>query len=439
MKIGVIGSGYVGLVTGICLASLGFKVCIIDSNKSKINKLRKAKVPFFEPRLEDILHTVLKKNKITFSTSMRTMISKSDVIFICVGTPQGRSGKPNLLYINQVKKELSKHIALQKVKRNITIFIKSTVPPKTTKSFQDYFLKKNINNVHFASNPEFLREGSAVHDFFNPDRIIIGSNSPHIKQVAFKIYKKIISKRKIVFTSSQSSEVIKYAANAFLATKISFINEVSRLTEVVNADILEVSNGIGLDKRIGKNFLNAGIGYGGSCFPKDTLALSAEYRSNHIFSPLINAVIKINETQKKELLSKIFSVFTKQELSTKSVLFLGSAFKPYTDDIRDSIGIFILQELSPIIKDIKVYEPIAYKTSMQALKNYKNIHFLKDLKSISYECFHFIVIATEYDTFSNLKISDLKRLKDCMVFDGRNIMSKSLLENNGIKYFGVGR
>ncbi len=438
MKIGIIGSGYVGLVTGACFASAGLDVTIHDKDNSKINKLNKGKVPFFEPGLEDLVTTGIQRKNLRFTSSFKNLLKVSSIIFVCVGTPQRKNGSPNLSFIDNVLEEICIFYENAKDKSDKIVFIKSTVPPNTTNRFNRKLEIRGIYNVLCASNPEFLREGSAVFDFFSPDRIIVGSEDKRVRRSALDLYLKITKKKNIIFTSPQSSELIKYASNAFLATKISFINELSRLADSIDADISEVSRGVGHDKRIGNSFLNAGIGYGGSCFPKDSLALSYVYKKNNLDAKLIDAVIQINHTQKEFFLNKIFSVFKKNQLAEMEILLWGTAFKPNTDDIRESVGIKIAKHLSKLVKKINIYEPVALKNSKLALANLSNISFITEpTRNIAKN--NFLVICTEYNEFNTVSLEKLRLLKEKVIFDGRNILSRDKVLASDIKYYGIGR
>lgn len=437
MNIGIIGAGYVGLVTGTCLASLGFKVTILDNNPRKIKLLKAGKVPFYEPDLEGLIRNATRKHRLTFTHSLPFLLRSAQIYFLCVGTPAKKNGSPNMSFINKALNGISEHFVSKNNYTDRYLFIKSTVPPLTLKKAEKKFSLLGLKKFHFGFNPEFLREGSAVFDFFNQDRIIVGTRSKEVHKIAIKLYRKIISIKKIVFVKPESAEIIKYGANAFLATKISFINEIAKLSEAVKADINEISSGIGLDNRINHSFLNAGIGFGGSCFPKDTLALDYEFNKRKIKSEIVRSVITVNDRQKYFFLEKIFNYYNSATLLTKNVLLLGTAFKSNTDDIRESVGIKIARILSSRVRSIEIFEPYALENTKSELGNIKNIQFHEGVLDISNK-FDFLVICTEHNQFKKLPIKDLLELNDKVIFDGRNLLSKELLSRNGIKYYGMG-
>ena len=445
MKISVIGTGYVGLVTAACFADLGHEVNAYDISNQKISALRKGRIPFFEPNLEKISLASIKKGKLKFTSSLKANISFSDVYFLCVGTPQKPSGEPQLKYIKDYFNDLIKLIKNKKsfiknTKAKKYIFIKSTIPPGTINSLTKLLKKNNLEKkIILSSNPEFLREGSAVSDFMRPDRVILGCDDSNAIKIGKGLYKKLVrSSRKILVTSQASAEIIKYSSNAFLAMKISFVNQISRLSDVMNADINEISKGIGFDKRINPHFLNAGIGFGGSCFPKDVKGLEYVLRQKKLSSDLASATLKINSTQMYYFLDKILKLYSKSELKDKSIALWGLAFKPNTDDIRESVSIKIIQELAPNVKKIFAYDPIASDNAKLKLLSFNNIVFLdSEIDCLSNS--DFLIINTEYPEFKTVSINAYSCLKDKCIFDGRNILDKDKLINSGFKYFGIGR
>jgi len=436
MKITIIGSGYVGLVTGACLAEAGHKVCCIDLDKKKISSLKKSIIPFFEPGLSNIVKKTQNSKKLEFSSSYSEGLSGTEAIFLCVGTPPKKNGDPDLSFLKKAIESINYGLD-PKNKTVIPVFIKSTVPVGTNLFAQKY-LKSFGENAHlvFASNPEFLKEGDAINDFKNPDRIIIGSENKKVIKISQKIYKHFSNSSKLMqFTSIESAELIKYASNAFLATKISFINEMSRICDKVGADIEEIKMGMGADTRIGDKFLNAGIGFGGSCFPKDLDGLIYNFQIAGIKPAIPYATKKANSDQLNYFYKKIKSNIN---LAQSSLLIWGLAFKPNTDDIRESVSLKLIKKLSRNVKSIYVYDPVAMKNAKNELKNYKNIKFSRSKYSSISKC-DALILATEWPEFKNPKISELKRLKTQTVFDGRNYLEMRRLENQSIKYIGVGK
>ena len=435
MKITVIGTGYVGLVTGACLADAGHTVCCLDNDRTKIANLRKNKVPFYEPGLVNIIKKAVKKRSLTFTSSYKSALKESEVIFLCIGTPPNANGSPNLNYLKESLFAISLNI---KANKDLVIFIKSTVPVGTNSKLRDYFFKisKNGSNAIFASNPEFLREGSAVFDFENPDRIIIGASNRYVREISNKIYNKVYKKRNLIqFTTIESAELIKYSSNAFLATKISFINEISRLCDATGANIKEIQKGMGTDPRIGKEFLNAGLGFGGSCFPKDLDGLLYNFHRYGLQSHIALAAKKTNSDQLDFFITKV-----KQNLDLKksSLLVWGLSFKPDTDDIRESVSIKIIERLAKTTKKLFVFDPVANENAKSVLKTLKNVTFCKSQYQHIEKC-DALILATEWKEFLKPDMKNLLKLKKKIVFDGRNAMPKQQLEKNGLSYFGIGQ
>jgi len=435
MKITVIGTGYVGLVTGACLADAGHTVCCLDNDRTKIANLRKNKVPFYEPGLENIIKKAVKKRSLTFTSSYKSALKESEVIFLCIGTPPNKNSSPNLNYLKESLFAISHNI---KANNDLVIFIKSTVPVGTNSKLRDYFFKicKNKTNAIFASNPEFLREGSAVFDFQNPDRIIIGASNRYVREISNKIYNKVYKKRNLIqFTTIESAELIKYSSNAFLATKISFINEISRLCDATGANIKEIQKGMGTDPRIGIEFLNAGLGFGGSCFPKDLDGLLYNFHHYGLQSHIALAAKKTNNEQLDYFITKV-----KQNLDLKksSLLIWGLSFKPDTDDIRESVSIKMIKRLSKTTKKLFVFDPIANEHAKSALNALKNVTFCKSQYQHIEES-DALVLATEWKQFLKPDFKNLLKLKKKIIFDGRNAMPKQQLEMNGLNYIGIGQ
>lgn len=429
MNISIIGSGYVGLVTGACFAELGNKVTCADNDKKKITSLKKGLMPIYEPGLEELVINNMKKGRLKFSSSIKEAVKNSEVIFIAVGTPSLDNGEADLTGIENVAYNIAKNMTSYRL-----IVEKSTVPVETGK-----WVKHTISNyirrgVRFdvASNPEFLREGSAINDFMHPDRIVIGVESKKAENILLNLYKPL--KATIVVTNIKSAELIKHASNAFLATKISFINAVSRICDKVGADILEVAQGMGLDKRIGPSFLNAGVGYGGSCFPKDLDAfVDISEKLGYNFA-LLKSVKDINREQKEYTLKKIRDCLW--IIKNKTIGILGLSFKPNTDDIRNAPSLEIIRELQSEGACIKVYDP----STMEKAKSFlAGVKFCKDSYDAARgsDC---LLVITEWDEFKELDFSKIKKLlRRPVIIDGRNIYDPQSLEKLGFTYVGIGR
>lgn len=432
MNIAIFGSGYVGLVTGTCLANLGNTVICVDIDQERIANLQKNILPIYEPGLQELVIKNVQEKRLFFTTDATTAIQQSDVLFITVGTPSDENGRANLTYVFQVAATIGRHMNSYKV-----IVDKSTVPVGTANQVAAIIKQEQKEKHQFdlISNPEFLREGEAIHDFMNPDRIVIGVESDRAKEMMTRLYKGLERTGKPIFiTDIKSSEIIKYAANAFLATKISFMNQIAQLCEKVGGDVKEVAKGIGLDQRIGSRFLQAGVGYGGSCFPKDVQALTQTAKEAGIEFSLLQAVHEVNNKQKQSLLPKIQKFVG--NLQGKTVAVLGLAFKPKTDDIRDAPSMIIIQQLINNGAKIKVYDPIA----MEAMKKYfPAIEYAESAYDAAKnaDC---VVILTEWDEFRYL---DLNKIKETMtnpaIVDGRNIYDQQEVRRIGFKYVGVGR
>ena len=443
MNLTIIGTGYVGLVTGACFSKLGFKVICLDNDASRIKSLKKGNVPFYEPGLEEIIQLSIKKNAISFTTSYEKACDSADVFFICVGTPDDGKGNASMKFIKSVAKNLSTNLPQSPV----TIFIKSTVPVGTNKLFKDLLLKNSNANlrdridkdIHIASNPEFLKEGAAVEDFMKPDRIIIGTSSDSTKAISRKLYSQLNRRsNKLQFMSVPSAELTKYAANSFLATKISFMNEIANLCEKVGADIDEIRYGIGSDDRIGQKFLYAGLGYGGSCFPKDVQALQSTFKKNGLKPSIVSATHNINQIQYKFFVEKIIQNLSHHgALKQQSIHIWGLSFKPETDDIRDSVALKIIHKLAPKFKTIFAYDPIAIKNAKNELSDYKNVVFCQN-KYSNFKESSALIICTEWKEFWKPDKQKLSLLKNGYIFDGRNILDYRELSKD-IKYLGIGR
>ncbi len=427
MKICVIGTGYVGLVTGVCIADLGNNITCVDIDEKKINNLKKGILPIYEPGLDDLLKR--NKKRIKFTTSIKDGIREASIIFIAVGTPPTKTGEADLTFVKSVAKEIGKNMKSSKI-----IVDKSTVPAGTGDIVESIIEEYSKGKYKFdvASCPEFLKEGSAINDFMNPDRVVIGAKRKEAAEKVAEIFKPLNTK--IIISDIRSAEMIKHASNTFLAMKISFINEVANICERVGADVETVANGMGLDKRIGRMFLNAGAGYGGSCFPKDVAALQCIARSENYEPILLSAVMEVNRQQRKVLLNKIKNMMG--TLEGRQIGVLGIAFKPNTDDIRDAVAIDIIEALLEKGCRIKAYDPVAMPNAKKALKG---VTFSKDAYAAAEnaEC---LVILTEWNEFKELDIKKIKSLmKKPAIVDGRNIYDPAKMKKMGFEYTGIGR
>jgi UDPglucose 6-dehydrogenase len=433
MKISIIGTGYVGLTTGVAFAFLGYEVICMDKDEEKINNLNKGIVPIYEPGLEEMLNKV--KNNIIFTTDIEYAIKKSDVIFICVGTPSREDGSIDMSYFKEAISEIAKVINGYKV-----IVNKSTVPVGTADWVKEEIKKCFKGEFSVVSNPEFLREGSALKDFLEPDRIVIGIEDEKAKEIMTEIYSKINSPK--VITDIRSAEMIKYTANAFLAMKISFINEIANICEKVGADVKEVAKGIGLDKRIGPYFLNAGIGYGGSCFPKDIDGLLTIANTHNYDFKLLKAVTEVNEYQQERFVKKIINILERENGDTVAIW--GLAFKPNTDDVRKSPALKIIKSLIEKGYKINAYDPKAIENAKKELqllgdRYIQNIHFIADPYEVVKDA-DVLALVTEWSEFLNI---DMRKVKDLIrkpyFFDGRNLFDPKEMKKIGFNYEGIGR
>lgn len=433
MNICVIGTGYVGLVTGTCFAEFGLHVTCVDSDREKIALLSRGISPIFEPGLEEMIKKNLREGRLVFTTEMDKAVENSLVIFIAVGTPSKKDGSVNMTFIDEVAKSIGENLNGYKV-----IATKSTVPVGTgeriRKIIQQHAKGKKIN-FDIVSNPEFLREGSAIEDFMRPNRVVVGANSDQAIAIMKDLYSPLyLIETPFVITNVETAEMIKYASNAFLATKISFINEIANICERVGADVNIVAKGMGLDQRIGPKFLHAGPGYGGSCFPKDTLAIAKIAEKHGYRFEIVRAVMQVNERQKEMMVAKIKKAVG--ILKGKTLGVLGLSFKPNTDDMREAPSITIIQSLQKEGAKIKAYDPQAMEA---AKKIFKNIEYGRDAYEVG-KGSDALIIITEWNQFRNL---DLKRLKNIMkspiFIDLRNIYDPAKMREAGFKYFGVGR
>lgn len=433
MHISVIGTGYVGLVTGVCFAEFGLDVTCVDKDEKKIRLLKRGAVPFYEPGVEEFLQRNLKAGRLHFTTDMRDAIDSSLVIFIAVGTPPRGDGSVDMRYIEDVAKEIAKHIKSYKV-----IVTKSTVPVGTGDKLRDLISKNLKENVDFdiVSNPEFLREGAAIEDFLRPNRVVIGASSAQAIAIMKDLYRPLyLIETPFVITNIRTAELIKYASNAFLATKISFINEIANLCEDVGADVQTVAKAMGLDQRIGPKFLHAGPGFGGSCFPKDTLALLQMAKENGTRLGIVEAVVKANEYQRQRCVRKIKEMMG--GVKGKTVSILGLSFKPNTNDMRESSSVYIINELLKSGARIRAYDPAAMEEAKRIFS--KRITHCKDAYD-AVKGADALVIVTEWNQFRNLDLKKIKRyLRGRFFFDLRNIYEPDKLIKMGFIYSSTGR
>jgi UDPglucose 6-dehydrogenase len=432
MKIAVVGTGYVGLVTGTCFAETGNHVTCVDINEAKIKQMQEGIVPIYEPGLEDMFHRNVNEGRLDFTTSLSDGIKGAKVIFLALPTPPGEDGSADLKYILQVANDLGPLLTEYTV-----IIDKSTVPVGTSELVHAAIAKKAQVDFDVVSNPEFLREGVAVEDFMKPDRVVIGTESDRAKDVMTKLYAPLVRQgNPIIFMDERSAEMTKYAANAFLATKITFMNEIANLCEKVGANVDDIRRGIGTDSRIGKRFLFAGIGYGGSCFPKDVQALAKTSEENAYQFHILDSVMRVNELQKTKLMPLIKNHFN-NDLAGKTIGIWGLAFKPYTDDIREAPALYNIKALLALGCKVRVYDP-------EAMKNVKEL--LGDVVEYSKSPYDAIegadalLIVTEWPQFRTPDFERMESLlKNKVIFDGRNLYELPQMQELGYTYYSVGR
>ncbi len=426
MNIVCIGAGYVGLVSGTCLAELGHNVTCVDNDEEKIKLLNSGQVPFFEPGLSDLITKNQQSGSLKFASSLSDIIKNADIVFICVGTPPRENGQADLGFVFQVAEDIGKILD-----KHIVVVTKSTVPVGTNQKIKKIIKKNYQGNFDVASCPEFLREGSAINDFMNPDRIVIGTEAAGAKRLLLQLYEKIDCPK--VLCNLETAEMIKYAANAFLATKISFINEIANVCENVGADVEQVAEGMGLDKRIGKAFLRAGIGYGGSCFPKDVRALHHIAGQNGYPFQLLRAVIEVNNQQRWLFYKKIKEALGC--LENKTIAVWGLSFKPDTDDVRESISIDLIEKLVEDGAIVKAYDPQAMKNTQKIFGDKIQYCFSAEYAIENADC---LLIVTEWDEFMNFDFSAVFKMKQKIILDGRNLFRKEELAIKGFKYIAIG-
>ena len=432
MKITILGSGYVGLVSGTCFSEFGFDVCCVDKDSTKINNLKNNVIPIYEPGLENLVKKNSAAKRLSFSNDINKNIKEADVVFVAVGTPARRGdGHADLSYVYEAAEQIAKNLS------GYTLVVtKSTVPVGTGDKVKNIIKQTNPEaNFDIVSNPEFLREGNAIEDFMRPDRVIVGYETKKAKAIIATIYKPLyLIETPIIFTDLKTAELIKYSANAFLAVKISYINQMADLCEKVGADIRDVARGIGLDKRIGSKFLHPGPGYGGSCFPKDTLALIETSKRNKTNISIVETVVKYNQQRKYDMAEKIITIL-KSGYENKKVSILGLAFKPETDDMRDSPCLDIIPRLQEKGIQISAFDPVAMN---EAKKILKDIEFAKNM----YSCLKdsdALVILTEWNEFRSLSPSQLNGMKGNILIDMRNALNPNSFKRSKFHLIQIGR
>ena len=433
MKIAMIGSGYVGLVSGVCFADFGHKVTCIDVDADKISRLQAGIMPIYEPGLQELVAKNVREKRLSFTTSLKEGMNKADAVFIAVGTPSRRGdGHADLTYVYQAAEEIAREIS-----DYVVVVTKSTVPVGTGDAVEA-IIQKARPDAKFAvvSNPEFLREGAAISDFKRPDRIVIGTTDPQAREKMSEIYRPLyLNQSPILFTDRRTSELIKYAANAFLAMKITFINEMADLCEAVGGNVQDVARGIGLDNRIGSKFLHAGPGYGGSCFPKDTQALARTAQEAHAPVRLVETTITVNDRRKKAMAQRIIKACG-GSVKNKTIAVLGLTFKPNTDDMRDAPALDIIPALQEAGALIRAHDPEGMEHAKSMLDN---VTFCSDAYQAAQDA-DAIAIVTEWDAYRALDFDQLKALvKSPVLIDMRNIYRVSEMTRHGFTYVGIGR
>jgi UDPglucose 6-dehydrogenase len=431
-NIAVVGTGYVGLVTGTCFAETGNNVICIDIDANKVAKMQNGEIPIYEPELDVLFERNIKAGRLTFTTNLAEGIKNAEIIFLALPTPPGEDGSADLSYILGVASELGKIMTDYKV-----IVDKSTVPVGTADKVSDTISEHATVEFAVVSNPEFLREGFAVGDFMKPDRVVIGTSDDRARKIMENLYKPFVRQgNPIYFMDEKSAELTKYAANAFLATKITFMNEIANFCEIVGADVDKVRIGIGSDNRIGKRFLFPGIGYGGSCFPKDVQALAKSGKENNYDFKILNAVMEVNQNQKTYLFPKMKNFF-RGNLSGKHIAVWGLAFKPDTDDIREAPALYMIESLLEAGATVSAYDPEAMPNVQRLLGD--KINFASDEYSVLDQA-DALLICTEWSIFRNPNFSEMKnKLKDAVIFDGRNLYETDEMNEKGFYYSSIGR
>ncbi|UJL45820.1 UDP-glucose/GDP-mannose dehydrogenase family protein [Virgibacillus sp. NKC19-16] len=429
MRISVVGTGYVGLVTGVSLSEIGHHVTCIDIDEAKVEKMKQGHSPIYEPGLAELMTKNIEAGQLFFTIDHATGFHQADVIYIAVGTPEKEDGSANLAFVKQVATQIASHVS-----KDTVVVTKSTVPVGTNDKVKEVINQNLVNNVHVdvVSNPEFLKEGSAIHDSFNGDRIVIGSDSEHAASLIEEVNQPFGVP--IYRTDVRSAEMIKYASNAFLATKISFINEIANICDRVNANVEDVAKGMGMDRRIGDKFLNAGIGYGGSCFPKDTKALIQIAGNAGYDFELLKGVVKVNQKQQALLLDKLYERFT--SLDGKRIAVLGLAFKPNTDDMREAASIVLTEKLIEQGAEVVGYDPIAMDNARNWLS--EDMFYAESVED-AVEGSDATLIVTEWDEIKHVDLDVFKTMKYPLVVDGRNCFGLDEMKEVGVEYHSVGR
>jgi UDPglucose 6-dehydrogenase len=432
MRIAMIGTGYVGLVSGACFADFGHEVCCIDKDEAKIEGLHQGKMPIWEPGLEALVTSNAERGRLTFTTDLTAGVKGAEAVFIAVGTPARRGdGHADLTFVFQAVRELAKVITPGTV-----VVTKSTVPVGTGDQIEQILREEGVTGVSVASNPEFLREGAAIADFKHPDRIVVGAEDAHAQNVLKEIYRPLfLNRAPILFTGRRTAELTKYAANAFLAVKISFINEIADLCEAVDADVQDVARGIGLDNRIGAKFLHAGPGYGGSCFPKDTLALLQTADAAGIDQRIVRTTVEVNDDRKAAMADRVVRALG-GDVNGRRIAVLGLAFKPNTDDMREAPSIPLINSLLERGAEVRAFDPVAHE---QAEKILTGITFSPDAYAAAKDA-DALVIVTEWDEFRALDLDKLAgAMRGKVLVDLRNVYGRDEAEEAGLAYVGVGR
>jgi UDPglucose 6-dehydrogenase len=432
MRIAMIGTGYVGLVSGACFADFGHRVCCVDKDSAKIEGLDAGRMPIWEPGLEAIVKSNAERGRLTFTTDLSSAVQNAEAVFIAVGTPARRGdGHADLTFVFDAVRELAGVI-----KAGAVVVTKSTVPVGTGDRIEEILRGEGASEVSVASNPEFLREGAAIADFKHPDRIVVGAEDEHAREVLKEIYRPLfLNRAPILFTSRRTAELTKYAANAFLAVKISFINEIADLCEAVDADVQDIARGIGLDNRIGPKFLHAGPGYGGSCFPKDTLALLQTADKFGVEQRIVRTTVEVNDDRKHRMVERVARALG-GEVAGKRIGVLGLAFKPNTDDMREAPSIPLIEGLVERGAEVSAFDPVA---RAQAERFFTGIEFAPDAYAAAAGA-DAVVIVTEWDEFRALDLDKIgQSLRGKVLVDLRNVYDREEAERAGLAYFGIGR
>ncbi len=437
MKISVIGTGYVGLVSGTCFAESGNEVICIDINADKVKKMKNGQIPIYEPGLEALFHRNIKANRLQFSTDLQKGVQHGEIIFLALPTPEDEDGSADLSYVMGVAEKIGEILEKSEANNYKIIVNKSTVPVGTAEKVTDVIKSKTSKEFDVVSNPEFLREGFAVDDFMKPERVVIGTESPKAQETMKRLYAPFVrSGNPILMMDQRSSEITKYASNSFLAMKITFMNEIANFAERVGADVDKIRIGMGTDSRIGKRFLFPGIGYGGSCFPKDVKALYKTGKDHNYDFKLLESVINVNEKQRRSLIPKVLRQFD-NNLQGKKIAMWGLAFKPETDDIREAPALYMIQDLLDAGADLHVFDP-------EAMDNIRNkfgdqLSYGKNMYEVVNDA-NALIVSTEWNVFRSPDLNKVKELmKNPVVFDGRNVYQSDEMAQNGFTYYSVGR